>query len=131
VKALTIFSLVLASLLFSAGASPLSANIDPAHEQGIERLAPGVYARESAAIRIQLLNETQFQEVIDLFRNRQPPKKGRGFSDAENDCFALQIKTERSFEDLRIKEKDFPDMKTEKGISVIEFFFVNEDCARK
>ncbi|MBN9564679.1 MAG: hypothetical protein J0G29_01075 [Alphaproteobacteria bacterium] len=132
-KALTIFSLALASLLFSAGASPLSANIDPAHEWPIVEVVPGshVYARELAAGKIRGLNDTQIQEVIDLYRAHQIPKGDYGDSVAKSDCFTLHIDTEKDFSDFRIKEMDFPGMKTEKGISVIEYFFSRKRCVSR
>ncbi|MBN9564676.1 MAG: hypothetical protein J0G29_01060 [Alphaproteobacteria bacterium] len=127
-KALTIFSLALASLLFSAGASPLSANIDPAHEWPIVEVVPGshVYAREFAAEDIRDNNITQ--AVVDLYNTFHPTKGVYGYSVLKGECFTLFIDTEKDFSDFRIKEKDFPGMKTENGISVIEQISIKKAC---
>jgi hypothetical protein len=59
-----------------------------------------------------------------------PAKKLRSNGALHEGC-GYRIVPEKSFDDFRIKEKDFPGMKTEKGISVLEFFFVNDDCMRQ
>jgi hypothetical protein len=125
---LTSLFLALAAFLLSAGMNLASANIDPAHEWPIVKVAQGVYAREPAAVDISALSPTQRQQVIDLFHTHQPPKDGYGFSLATNGCYSLQILTEKSFEDFGVEETNFPDMKTQKGISVLEYFSTKRSC---
>ncbi len=125
---LTSLFLALAAFLLSPGMNPASANIDPAPEWSIVKIAPGVYAHPYAAEAISVLSPTQIQEVIDLFHTYQPPMKGYGFTTATNDCYTLQILTEKSFEDFGIEEANFPDMKTAKGISLLEFFSIKKAC---
>ena len=103
-----LFSLFLALVIFLAEADSLLANIDPIRSEGNELISPGVYARASAAEEIRSLNIAQ--EVSDLYRTLQPTKKkGVGVALAEDDCFALYIRTENGFpefiEQLSIKDQ--------------------------
>ena len=78
--------------LFFAWVNPLSANIDPIHQEGNEQISPGVYARSSAAAQIRKLQITQ--EISRLYHTLQPQKKdGHGVELAENECFAVYIRT--------------------------------------
>ena len=87
------FTLFLTLMLFFAGAGPLSANIDPIRPEGNELISPGVCARVSIAEEIRSLNI--IQEVSDLYHTLQPTKKrGVGVALAEDECFALYIRTE-------------------------------------
>lgn len=82
-----------ALFLFSAGASPLSANIDPIWPEGNEQISPGVFARSSTAGDIRSLRITQ--EISQLYHTFQSiPKAGPGVSLAENRCFAIYIRTQ-------------------------------------
>lgn len=93
--------------LFSAGVNPLSANIDPIHVEGNEQISPGIYARISASEEIHRLNI--IQEVSQLYRTLKPTKKnGIGVTLAEDECFALFIRTENGLpefiEQIAIKD---------------------------
>jgi len=125
---LTSLFLALAAFLLSAGMNLASANIDPAHEWPIVKVAQGVYAREPAALDISALSPTQRQQVIDLFHTHQPPKDGYGFSLATNGCFDLYIRVKKDFEYFGVKEEDFPGMRTNNGVSVLEQIHIHKTC---
>jgi len=125
---LTSLFLALAAFLLSAGMNLASANIDPAHEWPIVKVAQGVYAREPAALDISALSPTQRQQVIDLFHTHQPPKDGYGFSVSKDNCFTLYIKTEAEFLDFGIQAQDYPGMETDKGVSLIDQISIRKSC---